>query len=189
MSLLTEDQNLDEIKRDIIHSLSRAGHDHKSAFRFITLCTEGKDAPNARYVVLREFHSTLPTVFIYTDYRSEKIAEIQQQPRVTILAYDNQKRAQLKLFGEASIHFSDVVARAHWGQLSGGKEAYQTHLAPGTYVSSVEEAHKMEEQADDKHFAVIAIKIKELEVLQLNRTGHIRAVFNLENSQQSFLVP
>lgn len=189
MSLITAKQSLEEIKRDVFHALNRAGNDRKSGFRFVNFCTTGKFGPNARYVVLRKFDMVTASVLLYTDYRSRKISEIQVHPTVTILAHDAVKRVQVKMVGKATIHYHNDLSKTHWNMLASGQEAYLTKEPPGTRVQELSAAHQMEESITDQYFAVINVNILQLEVLQLNGEGHIRALFNMEESTQSFLVP
>lgn len=189
MSFINPYQSLEEIKRDTLHALNRAGHDRNSAFRFITLCTISDNEPNARYVVLRKFDMNTHQLLIYTDYRSHKVIEIQKNPNVSVLAYNQQKRYQIKLIGEASLHYQNAISKQHWDGLEGGHEAYLTKAAPGSQVEGLSEAHLKEGAIEDHHFAVIDISIKKMEVLQLSNEGHIRANFDFNQSIHSFLVP
>jgi hypothetical protein len=189
MSLVESKDNLEEIKNAMLSALNRAGNDPKSAFRFIILNTISGGFPNSRYVVLRKFTAKDQELYIYTDIRSNKISEIKENPFVSILAYDNQKKCQIKLEGKISTHHQDEVTDMHWKALQGGMESYNTEKGPGKEVASLKEAQKMKREFDGENFAVLVLKVSQAEILQLNGKGHIRALFDFENNTSSFLVP
>ncbi|SMG14446.1 Pyridoxamine 5'-phosphate oxidase [Marivirga sericea] len=189
MSVINSTDSLEEIKSNVIQLLNRAGNDRRSAFRFIILNTVANDYPNSRYVVLRKFERESAELFIYTDFRSNKIQEIRNNPSVSVLAYDKQKKFQIKLGARAVIHHQDELAYQHWSALDGGKESYNTSADPGKQVDTLQDAHQMKNAFDDRHFAVLVLKVSKMECLQLNNEGHIRSFFDLDHNQSSFLVP
>ncbi|WKK84281.2 pyridoxamine 5'-phosphate oxidase family protein [Marivirga arenosa] len=189
MSLINSESTLDEIKETVLSLLNRAGNDPKSAYRYIVFNTLSDDFPNARYVVLRKFDKIELELYVYTDYRSDKIHEIEANPRVSILAYDKQKKFQIKLKAQATLHYKDEISNHHWNSINSGKESYNTELNPGKPIESITEGHKLKPEIDDKYFTVIKLKIQFMEVLQLNKEGHIRAKFDFENNNEAFLVP
>ncbi|ADR20358.1 hypothetical protein MATR_20240 [Marivirga tractuosa] len=189
MSLINPEDNFKEIKSTLLNVLNRAGNDSHSAFRFIILNTISDGYPNSRYVVLRKFKIDTQELFIYTDSRSNKIKELKENPLVSVLAYDEQKKCQIKLKGKISIHHQDQVAKEHWGTLLGGKESYNTQGQPGKKVNSLEDANQIKNEYDDKYFAVLALEVRQAEVLQLNKDGHIRILFDFEKDRASYLVP
>jgi general stress protein 26 len=189
MSLIDSSHSLNDIKSAILQVLNRAGNDKQSAFRFIIMNTISNGFPNSRYVVLRQFKTESHELYIYTDNRSNKINEIEKNNSVSVLAYDKQKRCQIKLKAHAYIHHQDDIANVHWNLLHGGKESYNTKFRPGTKMGSLKEAGEMKSEVDDQYFAVIKLEVYQAEILQLNSEGHIRALFNFKNNNASFLVP
>lgn len=189
MSLIDSSYSLNDIKSAVLQVLNRAGNDKHSAFRFIILNTFSNDFPDSRYVVLRQFKAESQELFIYTDYRSNKINEIEKNNSVSVLAYDKQKRFQIKLKAQAYIHHQDEIAQLHWASLHGGKESYNTRFRPGKEVRSLKEAGEIKSEVDDQYFAVIKLEVHQAEILQLNAEGHIRALFDFKNKKDSFLVP
>jgi len=189
MSLIESKDSLEEIKTKILHALNRAGNDPKSGFRYIILSTVSGGFPNSRFVVLRKFVTKNQDLMIYTDIRSNKISEIKLNPFVSVLAYDKQKKCQIKLKGEIDIHHKDQLAHQHWEVLTAGHDSYNTEVKPGAKVDSLEEAHKMKSELDDENFVVLVLKVSQAEILQLNGQGHIRALFDFEKDEASYLVP
>jgi general stress protein 26 len=189
MSLIDSEDSLLEIKDTVLQTLNRAGNDRKSAFRFIVLNTILNGFPNSRYVVLRKFDKETHELFIYTDFRSNKIAEIKQNEMASVLAYDKQKKFQIKISARTKIHHQDEIAERHWDTLAGGKEAYNTVGSPGKEVKDLDKAHLMKDEFDSDHFAVLVLKVSKIEALQLDSKGHIRTLFDIDNDHSSFLIP
>ncbi|HET8859617.1 pyridoxamine 5'-phosphate oxidase family protein [Marivirga sp.] len=189
MSLIESKDSLADIKSTLLNTLNRAGNDKRSAFRFIILNTISDGFPNSRYVVLRKFKTDTQALFIYTDSRSNKIKEIEEDPLASVLAYDKQKKCQIKLKGKISIHHKDKIAEQHWTALQGGQESYNTEKQPGKKVDSLKDSHQMKSEFDDEYFAVLVLKVSQAEILQLNGDGHIRALFDFEKTEASYLVP
>jgi general stress protein 26 len=189
MSLIDSKDSLEQIKATVLQALNRAGNDQGSAFRFIILNTIADGYPNSRYVVLRKFDIQKQELFIFTDFRSHKIKEIRENELVSVLAYDQQKKCQVKLKATATIHHNDQIAEEYWDSLDSGKDSYNTFNQPGIEKDSLEDAWRMKDEYDSQYFAVITLKILEVEVLQLHTNGHIRALFDFVKNTGSYLVP
>jgi pyridoxamine 5'-phosphate oxidase len=87
-------------------SLSRAIHRNKSQvhsryFQLATVSPEGN--PKNRTVVFRGFLERTNWLQIITDLRSDKIADLQQQPHAEICWYFSQTREQFRLTGTITI--------------------------------------------------------------------------------------
>jgi general stress protein 26 len=189
MSFIDAKDSLEEIKKTVLQTLNRAGNDRRSAFRFIILNTIVDKYPNSRYVVLRKFDIQKQELFIFTDFRSSKIKEINEHEMVSVLAYDRQKKCQVKLKAKATIHHNDQIANKYWDSLENGKDSYNTINQPGTAKDSLQDAQQMKDEYDSQYFAVITLKILEVEILQLSSNGHIRALFDFVKNTGNYLVP
>jgi len=96
-------------------SLSRALHRNRSQpfCRFIQLATVRSDGlPANRTIVFRGFVDTLPgqgnLLSFISDRRSEKIAQIQQQPNVEACWYFTKTREQFRLSGQMTVITADT---------------------------------------------------------------------------------
>ncbi|WMN10986.1 pyridoxamine 5'-phosphate oxidase family protein [Marivirga salinae] len=189
MSLIELKDNLSDVKSTMLGALNQAGNDKRSAFRYIILNTISEGIPNTRYVVLRKFKTDSQELFIFTDYRSNKIREIKENPFASVLAYDQQNKCQIKLKGKINIHHQDEIADDLWDSVEDGQESYNTKSQPGKKVDSLNDAHQMKNDYDDKYFAVLIMKVSKAEILQLKGDGHIRAFLDFESDESSYLVP
>lgn len=188
MGLIEKRHDLEEIKKIVFSELKKNTIKKSSAMRNVILAT-GSDAPDLRYVVLREFLQNERRLYIYTDIRSNKIQQIKENKEVVVLAYHSTKKCQVKIKGFCHIHHQDELANKEWANLNGGKDSYNTQDAPGTNKKSIEAAQQMKQNYDDENFCVLTINIETMEVLQLDPAGHIRCFFDFTQDEAYWLVP
>lgn len=160
--------------------LLRANADRKHPFRSFSLGTFGA-YPEIRTVVKRKTYEDLTTLF-FTDSRSPKIMEIQQNPKVSALFYHPRKKLQVRIKGEALIcspegkEYQDFLNRI---RQSPALKDYTTAQAPGAPISRPEAALFDEEI----HFAAVKIKPLELDILQLGDQAHERILYVWETGE------
>ena len=181
--LLDFDKTLEEAWKDIRHEIHRGALDSKHPYRFITLSTMGKDQIRSRWVVLRKVDDDLK-LYIYSDYRTKKIRDIEERSMAQVLLYHDKKKLQIRMQGNAKVHHQNDLAKTHWKNVQGiGKRAYTPLIAPGNPIDRPEEAHKWPDNYSDKHFALVTFEPLELDVLQLNRMEHLRARFRKKGKE------
>ncbi len=187
--LINTHQELSDVFKEVKSEIRRATVDKKHPFRFVVLSTCGNYV-RSRYVVLRAVDQDF-RLAIYTDSRSEKIEDLITDPMAQLLFYHPKKQVQVLLTTEVEIHDKDELAKTHWKKVNGSaQKAYNSIDPPGTVVDNPTEGHRWKEQMDNEHFSVLILKPKELEVLQLNRSEHLRASFNIYNNWKGeWLVP
>jgi len=171
-----------------------------SPLRKPALATVGAGGlPAVRTVILRFADEAHRTLGFFTDARSPKVAELQQNPRAALLFHDPRCDMQLRLSGRAEIRVGDEVAWARAAAPS--RRAYLVTAAPGTLSpgpvsglpSDVEgiipPLGRLEEGR--ANFALIEFRVEERDMLILSRAGNRRARFRLEGGREaaSWLVP
>lgn len=170
-----------EVFSIVKHELHRGALDKKHPFRYLVFGTQGDAAPDLRHVVLRKGDEDL-NIFMYTDSRTQKVKSIQADPNVSLLFYHPQKRAQIRISGQAYLHHQDVLATAHWNRVQGeARKAYNSLIAPGLSIFQPEEAFFWNEDlSSNQHFMLIRIIPYSIEALQLNVLEHLRIRFARE---------
>lgn len=167
--------------------LARAADEPRSPLRTPVLATVGLDgSPQLRTVILRGLERGPLRLYVYTDARSRKVAEIAARPRVELLAYDPERRLQLRLAARASAHHDDPLAAAHWARLSvPSRYAYGVEPAPGSSIEHPVLADAALASADERRqyaqFTVLVLDVATVEWLFLERSGHRRARFDLDD--------
>lgn len=188
--LFTEKESPDEIWKILIQELERGYLELDHPFRFVTLGTLGQNGPEVRTVVLREFEKIMD-LYVFTDFRSEKVRELRADPLATLHFYHPNERAQIRVKAKAEIHHLDLVSSAFWNTLKGdSKKAYQSKLDPGTEIPNPEEAFHWSKDAGDHFFTVLRFIPHSIEALQLDGLRHLRIVFlKSEGWKGRWLVP
>ena len=185
---------LEETKNEIFSLLFQGVEKRKSKFHNVVLNTISLEKkPEARIVVLRNFCKDELTLNIHSDQRSKKIKEIISDKNVCLVFYDEQKKIQLRVRGEAILENSK---KKSWEKLSNwSRRCYLTLDPPGKLSDNPTSGFsdefsdippsKLESEMGYVNFSLIKIFITQIEWLYLASQGHRRALFEVKrnNSQ------
>ncbi|MCR4466163.1 pyridoxamine 5'-phosphate oxidase family protein [Burkholderia sp. SCN-KJ] len=163
----------------------------RSPFTMLQAATLGLDgAPKVRTIVLRQVSRADRLLSFHTDARSEKVAELRRDARIAIVANDLDSLVQIRAEGVASICDDEAQRRAVW-QSSRPHTLllYRAPRRPGTPIESPEEAHVAAGATtgtaaiDDgyRNFCLLHVTVTRLDWLELARSGHRRAVFDVND--------
>ncbi|QTO21920.1 pyridoxamine 5'-phosphate oxidase family protein [Burkholderia seminalis] len=156
----------------------------RSPFTMLQAATLGLDGtPKVRTIVLRQVSRADRVLSFHTDARSEKVAELRRDPRFSIVANDLDALVQIRAQGIASICEDEAQRRAIWASSRPHTLLlYRAPLPPGTPIASPEHAH-IDGTAPSgdgyENFCLIHMTVTRIDWLELARTGHRRAVFDL----------
>ena len=193
-------ENLTEIEKKIWLMLDDAVTNRVSPFRIpVFICGDQSDF-DGRIVVLRKSDRSNKLVQYHSDIRSNKIIKLRKNKNASMLFYDKEEKIQLRLKVECVINHNNEVTKNSWlktGHMS--RKCYLVANGPGTLSDTPTSGLKtgldnfeftMEQsEVGYKNFTVIQCKIKSMEWLYLAAKGHRRAKFNLENNNDTWLVP
>ena len=188
--------DLDLTLQEIEYLLSRGVKDRKSSFHYTMLCTINNKTPESRTVILRKFNKDKFELNIHSDLRSGKINQIESNNNVSCLFYDDKKKIQLRINGQATIEKS---YQPSWDKLTNwSRRCYLSEHKPGTEVLKpssgfpekfVNESPNDEESIEGlKNFAAIKIIIRSVEWLFLASQGHRRAIFKVLRESSNFSI-
>lgn len=140
------------------------------------LATLGPDGgPRARMVVLRGADRDAGGVSVHTDLASDKIAELRADPRAELQLWDSGLALQLRLRGEIRIQTGDPVFGT-WRDLPDTTRLnYGVTPAPGTPIPAPDAYDRTPDRAK---FAVLALRIDEIDAVHLAPDYHRRALFS-----------
>ncbi len=141
-----------------------------------------------RTVVLRRAIVSQRVLMCHSDRRSAKIAELENNNRLSWLFYDSENKIQIRTEGAALLHLDDDIADEQWSRSSAmSRRCYCSDSAPGTIVSSrtsglpeefeIRSPTLAESEAGRKNFVVISCKLDLIDWLHLSAKGHARAKF------------
>jgi len=177
-------QFLEETKRELTNGHSKKGH----PFRYFTLATANENKVRQRTVVLRKLLPDLNLLF-YTDARTFKVSEINQNNSVSALFYHPKKLMQVRVEGKARIITDPKSLSNYWGNIpEKSKKDYITKSRPGSMLKNPDNVEYLE---NEHHFCAIKIIPSALEYLRLKRPNHLRVLFTKikEDWEGEFLVP
>jgi len=193
-------ENFKEIKKKIWLILDNAVTDRNSSFRIpVFVCGDQKDF-DGRIVVLRKSNQSNNLLQFHSDIRSDKITKLKNNKNASMLFYDKDEKIQVRLKVECIVNHDNEITKESWsktGHMS--RKCYLADNGPGTESSVPTSGLKPEldnfeftiEQSEEgyKNFTVIQCKIKSIEWLYLAAKGHRRAIFELDNNKEYWLVP
>ncbi|MBK1635556.1 pyridoxamine 5'-phosphate oxidase family protein [Rhodovulum adriaticum] len=138
------------------------------------LATTGPEGPEARMVVLRAVDRQAGTVEFYSDLRAEKVAQLQADPRATLLIWDAQALLQIRLRARFDVIAGDA-AEPQWQALSPpSRTLYGGSPPPGAPLGTPADHCNGPDRAA---FAVLRGTLDRIETLLLRPDHHRRAVF------------
>ena len=193
-------ENFTEIEKKIWSLLIRAVNDRNSEFRTpVFICRNNNDL-DGRVVVLRKADEKNNLLQFHSDIRSTKIEAIKKNSNNSLLFYGKKEKIQIRMKIKSEIHYDNEITKSSWektGHIS--RKCYLVTNGPGTEsdkpTSGLDNKFdnfdytKEESEAGYKNFCVIRCKVKSIEWLYLAAKGHRRALFDLENKKNSWLVP
>jgi pyridoxamine 5'-phosphate oxidase len=189
--LFNSQNSLSEIWATLSHELHRGALDAKHPFRYVTLATIGNDSSEQRIVVLRKMDEEL-NFYFFTDSRTAKVTQIQENPQAEFLVYHPAKRTQIRVKGTLKIHHRNELSQEMWKRVQGdAQKAYNSTLEPGIEIANPDLAYDWPTELDDRFFAVLKFIPERIEVLQLNGLTHVRVSFSKSGADWNgkWLVP
>lgn len=190
-NLIEPHHSLDEIWEIVQKEFSKAVSLKRHPFKYVALSTASEGQARSRYVVLRKYLEN-NRFLIFTDSRTEKIVDLMTNEACNLLFYHAGKSLQVRVHGNAIIHRNNTITQQYWnGVKNHSAKAYTSVLTPGTIVNNPSEAYDWYGPESSEHFTVVEIITSSIEVLQLNRDQHVRALFTFGDNAMdaAFLAP
>ena len=185
--MIDPSSSLSDILDHVWGMLGRGAADKKHPYHFPALATYGAEGVQQRIVVLRETQKAARQLRSYSDARTQKIADMRQQPEVHWLFYDHGSKEQIRARGRIRLYQQDAIAKELWDNTPPkARGDYVGPVAPGTHTgtytdnlpSSFEEEPTQENtQPGFDNFVVIDCEVVALDFLKLRKDGHLRAQF------------
>lgn len=163
--------DLPELHAQIWQELTRCIADRAHGWRTPVLASRDGEGADARTVVLREVEPEPALLRLYTDARSPKVAQLQQQPRATLVAWCPHLGWQLRLRVQAQVVTGGLAVSSRWAKvmLRPSAQDYLSPLPPGQRLD-LAEAHPPE-RASLAHFALLELHVLSLDWLGLRSGG------------------
>lgn len=191
-----------EIQIKIWSMLEDAVINRKSDFRTPIFISSNNDEPDGRVVVLRGADKNQYSLSFHSDYRSNKVNLLKDNPKGALVFYDKKEKIQLRIKVDCTINFKNNISKNAWKKTQQiSRKCYLASLAPGTKLekpgSSIDEKFEAfeysfeESEMGEDNFCVVTCKINTIEWLYLSVKGHRRAKIYLDKQENHFnwLVP
>jgi 3-hydroxyisobutyrate dehydrogenase len=181
-------ETLDEIERQCWRMIDHGAQSGRNPMHYLFVASKGREGISLRTVVLRGADPASRSIRFHTDRRSAKYAEIQADPRLSLLLYDQLGKIQLRMTGIASIHAEDAIADDAWDKtIMASRRIYLSTASPSSISpgpSSGLPPHleerlpdEAESEAGRMHFCVVKVQVRSVDWLNLSAYGHRRAKF------------
>lgn len=193
MNHLKEFSDHQKILERVLSLLARGVSERRDAFHTATLATVSVNGePEARTVVFRRLLEKPLALVCHVDRRSPKAAEISGEPRVSWLFYHPPEKLQLRFRTRAFLHVNDSLADEQWRSSDLFSRRCYCGAAPTTFVAESSSGlpdflvnrRPTEIETDElgrKNFAVVRAVARELDVYELNASGHRRSLFSFND--------
>ncbi len=202
MSIFSK-ENTDEIFENIKKNLTRGVKDRKHKFHTPVFCNINSNGEiESRVVVLRKFDPLTMTINFHTDNRSPKANDLINNCNSLFVFYDHKLKIQMRIKTVSKLNNQNEIAREMWDKtrlLS--RKCYLTLKNPSSFTSLPEdgipehltskEPEVEESEKGFKNFTVVENRIKEIDWLYLEISGHRRLKLTLNNTKPEYqwLIP
>ena len=154
-------------------ALARGVADKRHPARHPTFASLGADGPALRTVVLRGWSDG--TAEIHTDSRTDKVAQLQADPRFALHVWVPRQKLQIRLWGRATLTFAD---ERRWNAIpEDARRVYGGTPEPGTPLSAPEDHTP---GATLERFAAISARATRGDVVHLGEELHRRIAIRHE---------
>ncbi len=151
-----------------------------------------------RVMVLRGYDPDCHTLRFHTDARSPKVAAVQADPAIGILAYDAQAKVQIRIRGTGRVERDTPAVDAIWAESSTfARRCYLAGEGPSSHVPAptsglpgwAEGIQPTEDQVAPAraNFAVFWVTVERYDWLYLSNEGHRRARVTLGAEGETLL--
>ena len=131
---------------------------------------------DARTVVLRSVTPAKRELVFFTDRRSRKLAQLQADPAVCLVVYDDERRLQARLYGRA-LREHDATALDDWWQSLADHQ--RVHYAVDVLANELGNRN----EKGRENFAAFRVEIQRFHCLWIQDKGDIAAEFEWRNGQ------
>lgn len=189
---------LPDILSGIWSKLAAAADKAERPWGVAVLSSVGTAGGVGRTVVLRQVDEKQSALLAFTDRRSRKVEELQQQPHACWTFYDPVERQQLVARTSIEILTEGALVDSCWrSSRPESLHCYLNECAPGTVLAEkprpIANSLQLTELAGGRqNFVVLRALVLEFDWLQLSRTGNIRARFSWHGDavpQSAWLMP
>ncbi len=175
------DKSFEEIYNHILGEVQRGSVDRKHPFHlcFLSTINNSTGFPDSRTVVLRKVDRDGFVLRVHTDVRSEKIKHIKFCCNTHLLFYNQKAKLQVRLSSIGEEVQDEELKKEVWSQAQDiSQRCYYVPHSPSTEIDTPflnSEIDTTDQTLGYNVFSILEFKVFELDVLELNYEGHLRA--------------
>ena len=151
----------------------------------------------SRVMVLRDFNASQRFLRFNSDYRSEKVQAIKDNPITSVIGYDPQSKTQIRMVGTSKVNYKNKESDKAWKESQAISKKCYSVKDGSSYATDNPESydfHIKDVNLEDgyKNFSTIVFTFSSLEFLYLQRSGHRRCKFEWDKKgkiKSYWLVP
>ena len=174
--------NKSEILKRANFLLKDAVKNRESMFHTPTISSYSNQNISSRVMVLRAHNATKRILRFHSDFRSDKVKELLDDPRTSIIGYDPILKTQIRLVGKSKVHHNNKSSLKAWDESQAiSKKCYSVKDGSSHKAEKPEiyDFHMKDIKIEDGYanFCTIEFSYHTLEFLYLQRQGHRRCKF------------
>jgi 3-hydroxyisobutyrate dehydrogenase len=184
----TMTDSLEFVERVCWELLQEAVGNSKKGMHKVIVGSANNGIACLRTVILRRVDMDDKKIYFHSDIRSPKVEIIGSNGHLSWLAYDQERRSQIRLSGNTIIHHRDALCREHWENTAHySKRCYIQDFSPGAGVESPHEPlkHELEQfqytseesEKGFRHFVVVKTRVDWMDWYFTHNKGNRRAEF------------
>ena len=189
--------NKSEILKRANFLLKDAVKNRESMFHTPTISSYSNQNISSRVMVLRAHNATKRILRFHSDFRSDKVKELLDDPKTSFIGYDPALKTQIRLIGNSKIHHQNKNSLRAWCESQAiSKKCYSVKDGSSHEAAKPEvyDFHIKDIKLEDGYanFCTIEFSYNSLEFLYLQRQGHRRCKFVWNSSGKltsTWLVP
>lgn len=174
-------KSFEEIYNHILGEIQCGTVNRKHPFHLCFLSTINNltGFPDSRTVVLRKIDRDSFTLRVHTDSRSEKIHHIKSCQNTHLLFYNQKAKLQVRIRSIGKEVEDEQLKKEVWSQAQEiSQRCYYVPHSPSTEINTPflnSEIDSTDQNLGFKVFSILEFKPFELDILELNYEGHLRA--------------
>lgn len=182
--------DMDKVRTDVERRLAQGANDRNAAMHTPVVVTGDADA---RIMVLRDFDVAGWTLRFYTDARAPKADVIGDGAAVGVLFYDRDAKVQIRCRGIGRVKREGSAVDAAWSASNNFARRCYLGAAPGALsdvpTSGLPRAVEGVEPTDEElipareNFALLLVRIEQIDWFHLDHHGHRRAILTDHSGQ------
>ena len=181
------DKSFTDIYSHILGEIERGSVDRKHGFHLFNFSTYDEDSgyPDSRIVVLRKLIKNSFTLRFHTDFRSRKVKHLEKNFKSFLLFYNQKSKLQIRIKCDSYLSSDEKSKKDTWDKSQEiSRRCYYVPKAPSSDIEKPifnDDLNVQDENLGYKVFSIVDAKVVQLDILELNYSGHVRVKMDVKD--------